>query len=207
MDHPSILSGIAAVQFLAAASPGPTFIVVSSHAVGQSRRRCFLVVGGVLLADLLWAVLAASGLGLLMLRYPATHAVLPVAGAAYLVWLGGRMLLGAMRAGTAARIDAAAPGAAGTTMRNGFLTNLLNPKSIAYYSSLFVVMIPADPPPWLFAAAVVSALLVSAAWWIAVALFFGTTPVRRAYERARRGIDAAMGGVLVCLGVRLALSR
>lgn len=207
MDHLSILFGIAVVQFLAAASPGPTFVVVSTHAIGASGKRGLPVVGGVLLADLLWAVMAAGGLGLLMLRYPAIHAVLQLAGAAYLVWLGGKLLLSATRRHNAARIDGTASPATGQALRNGFLTNLLNPKSIAYYTSLFVVMIPADPPPWLFAAAVVTALLVSAAWWLAVALFCGAPPVRRTYERARRGIDAIMGGVLVCLGVRLALSR
>ncbi len=84
---------------------------------------------------------------------------------------------------------------------------MINPKSMAYYTSLFVVMIPQDPPAWLFAAVVATALLVSAAWWIAVALFFAVPPVRRLYERARRSIEAVMGGLLICLGLRMALSR
>jgi threonine efflux protein len=48
---------------------------------------------------------------------------------------------------------------------------------------------------------------VSAAWWIAVALFFAVPPVRRLYERARRSVEAVMGGLLICLGLRMALSR
>jgi len=209
MHAMSIILGIAAVQLLAAASPGPTFVVVSRYSIGESRRRGLLVVAGVLLADLTWAVLAASGLGVLVLRYPAIYTVLQIAGAAYLIWLGGKMLVGVTRKrDDAARIGGGAPSASACeAVRAGFLTNMTNPKSIAYYTSLFVVMMPPDPPLWLFAAVVTSAVLVSAAWWIAVALFFAVPPVRRAYERARRGIEAVMGGVLVCLGVRLAISR
>ncbi|MGD0143462.1 MAG: LysE family transporter [Rhizomicrobium sp.] len=204
----SILFSIAAVQLLAAASPGPTFVIVSRRSIGESRRRGLLVVCGVLLADLSWAVLAASGLGVLVVRYPAIYTGLQIAGAAYLIWLGGKMLIGAMRRQYATQIDGdALADSASKVVRAGFLTNMTNPKSIAYYTSLFIVMIPAHPPVWLLAAAVGTAVLVSAAWWTTVALFFAVPPLRRTYERARRGIEATMGGVLVCLGVRLAISR
>ena len=84
---------------------------------------------------------------------------------------------------------------------------LANPKSIAYYPSIFAALFPPDPPAWLYAAGVGTAVLVSGVWWTSVALFFAMKPARRAYERARRAIDAVIGGVLVCLGVRMALSR
>jgi threonine efflux protein len=118
------------------------------------------------------------------------------------------MLISATRKRAAARIGGGAPSASACqAVRAGFLTNMTNPKSIAYYTSLFVVMMPPDPPLWLFAAVVFTAVLVSGVWWIAVALFFAVPPVRRAYERAQRGIEAIMGGVLVCLGLRLMFSR
>ena len=207
MDHVSILLSIAAVQLLAAASPGPNFIIVTSSSIGESRRRGLLVVCGVLLATLTWAVLAACGLGVVIVQFPAIYTVLQLTSAAYLIWLGGKMLIGVARNRYAAQTNGQARStSAWQAVRTGFLTNMTNPKSIAYYSSLFVVMIPPDPPLWLFAAAVGTALLVSAAWWVAVALFFAVAPVRRSYERARRGIDAIMGGVLVCVGLRLAVT-
>jgi len=208
MHYLSILLGIASVQLLAAASPGPTFIIVSRYSIGESRRRGLLVVAGVLSADLVWAILVASGLSVVILRYPAAYTVLQFAGAAYLIWLGSRILLSLMRkqAGKHAE-DGGSAASAAHAVRDGFLANMINPKSMAYYTSLFVVMIPQDPPAWLFAAVVATALLVSAAWWIAVALFFAVPPVRRLYERARRSVEAVMGCLLICLGLRMALSR
>jgi threonine efflux protein len=66
---------------------------------------------------------------------------------------------------------------------------------------------PSDPPAWFLAAAVGTALLVSGLWWCTVALFFAIPRLRQAYARARRGLNAIFGGLLVCLGLRLAFSR
>jgi threonine efflux protein len=208
MDYVAILLAIAIVQLLGAASPGPSFIIVTSYAVAGSRRSGLLVACGILSATLVWALLAALGLGAFIARFPAIYTALQLAGAGYLIWLGGRMLVSALRARAGAREDLSpAPVSAWQAVRAGFLTNMTNPKSIAYYSSVFVVMIPQGAPGWLFVAAVAVAFSVSAAWWIALATAFSVASVQRAYRRARRGIDAVMGGVLICLGARLVLSR
>jgi threonine efflux protein len=208
MDYVTILFAIAAVQLLGAASPGPSFIIVTSYAVAGSRRSGLLVACGILAATMVWAVLAALGLGAFVTRFPAIYTALQLAGAGYLIWLGGKMLVSAIRARATARADLnPTPVAAWEALRAGFLTNMTNPKSIAYYSSVFVVMIPQGAPDWLFVAAVMVALSVSAAWWITLAAVFSVTRVRRIYDRAKRAIDAVMGGVLICLGARLVLSR
>lgn len=203
MDDWAVLLSIAAVQFLGAASPGPTFIIVSSYSISESRSRGLLAASGVLLATLTWALLAACGLGVLMAHVPAVHTALQLASSIYLIWLGGKMLLSVVRN----RYGALSTRRAITTsrlrpFRDGFITNMTNPKSIAYYTSLFVVMLPSNASSWLFGAAVGTAFLVSAAWWISVALFFATGPVQRSYARARRAIDAVFGGLLVSAGVR-----
>jgi threonine efflux protein len=207
MDNIGILLTIAVVQLLAAASPGPTFMIVSNASIAGSRRLGLLAVCGVLLATLTWALLSAIGLGVVIARLPALYTALQAAGALYLVWLGVKMLMTALRQRETLANDQVATMSAREALQFGFLTNILNPKSIAYYSSIFVVMLPSHASPWLFAAAVGTALCVSAIWWISVVLFFASKPIRQAYRRARRWIDAAMGSVLIGLGVRLALSR
>jgi threonine efflux protein len=164
-------------------------------------------VCGVLLATLTWALLAAIGLGVVIARLPALYTALQVAGALYLIWLGVKMLVTALRQREALANHQVPSMSAREAVRYGFLTNILNPKSIAYYSSIFVVMLPSHASSWLLAAAVGTALCVSAIWWMSVALFFASNPIRESYRRARRWIDAVMGAVLIGLGVRLALSR
>jgi threonine efflux protein len=189
MDNVAILLGIAAVQLLGAASPGPTFMIVSNASMTGARRVGLLAVCGVLLATLTWTLLAAIGLGAVIARIPGLYTVLQVAGALYLAWLGARMLVTALRQREASANHQVLSMSSREAVRSGFLTNILNPKSIAYYSSIFVVMLPSHASSWLFAAAVGTAFFVSAIWWISVALFFACIEPIPASLPARPPLD------------------
>ncbi len=210
MDTVSILLGIALVHLLAISSPGPTFVVVMRYAAAGDRRSGLLVATGVCLATLTWASFAATGLGALVSRYPTAYAVLQYAGAAYLIYLGGKLILGFFRSGgTSAAETAAVPAPPGgwRAVAAGFLTNISNPKVIAYYTSLFGVMIPAGTSGGVFLGVVLTVLAVSAAWWSAVAVLFSAGAIHRGFLKIRRYLDGVMGGLLVAIGLRLALSR
>jgi RhtB (resistance to homoserine/threonine) family protein len=200
------LASIALIQLLGAASPGPNFFVVTSYSLAGSLRRGLLAVTGIVAGSLCWALLAAAGLGVLVTAMPSLYAALRIAGAAYLIWVGVKMLFSASRSrGGVSELDAVDTD--WQVVRAGFLTNMANPKSIAYYSSIFVAVFPADPPAWLFWAAVSTAVGVSAAWWISVATLFSLMPVRRGYERFKTKINTVLGVALVCLGLRMAILR
>lgn len=206
----SILAGIALVHLLAISSPGPTFIVVTRYAAASDRRSGLLVAVGVCLATLTWATFAAGGLGALVAKYPAGYAALQYAGAAYLIWLGAKLLWGFFRSRKAAEAQAKPeekPAGGWTAVAAGFLTNISNPKVIAYYTSLFGVMTPANPTQGLFLAIVATVLLVSAFWWSGVAMFFSIPAVHRRFLRVRPYLDGLMGGLLVAFGVRLVALR
>ena len=206
----SVLAGIAVVHLLAISSPGPTFIVVTRYAAAGDRTAGLLVVLGVCLATLTWASFAAAGLGALVAKYPTGYAALQYAGAAYLIWLGAKLLWGFFNPGDGAdgpRAPSDRPAGGWTAVAAGFLTNISNPKVIAYYTSLFGVMAPANPSQGLFLAIVATVLLVSGLWWSGVALFFSIPAVHRGFLRIRRRLDALMGGLLVVIGLRLLALR
>ena len=206
MNQVTILAGIAAIHALAIASPGPTFAVVMSYAVKGDRRAGLLLSFGVVLATLTWALAAAAGLGTLLASFPLAYRGLQLIGAAYLTYLGAKLLIAITRhKGPAAPHAASEPVSGLEAIRAGFITNITNPKVVAYYASLFGVMIPAGAPGWLFWSAVAVVVVVSAAWWIAVTLFFTVPTVSRAYVRAKPGLDVIMGVVLIALGLRLAV--
>jgi threonine efflux protein len=104
------------------------------------------------------------------------------------------MLIGALRKAPITVTQAPRPASGWRAVRAGFLTNISNPKIIAYYASLFGVMIPQNAPDWLFLAAAGTALLVWAIWWSFVKLFFAIPLIQRGYVRVRRQMDAVMGG-------------
>lgn len=208
MQYFGILAGIAVIHFFAISSPGPTLFVVAGHANAPNRDAPFFVVLGVVCATLVWSSFAAAGLGALVNSVSWLPLAIRVAGGAYLAWFGFKMLRSAWKGHGAIDIEDAPQNVAPlAALRTGFITNISNPKVIAYYVSLFGVMIPAQAPAAFYAAAVLTAVIVSTAWWSAVALFFRLPAVRRVFARVRRGFDAVVGGALLVFGIKLISGR
>ena len=204
MNHLLQLLAIAGVLFLGVLSPGPNFAIVTSTAMTVSRRAGILTGLGLAAASCTWALLAVAGIGLVLARFPAIAVAVRVAGAAYLVWIGIRMLLGAAgpmpEAGRTATSVAAA-------IRKAYLVSMTNPKAIAFYGSILGVMVPTAAPRWFDVAIVAIAALVSAAWYCSLALLFSQAATRRVFARGRTAIDTVMGLVLIGIGGRLLLGR
>jgi Putative threonine efflux protein len=146
------------------------------------------------------------GLGVLLTKVAWLYDAIRVVGAGYLMYMGIKMLLGARRPYAALEIDTAqytttpAP-------RVGLLVSATNPKAAAFFGSFFITVLPSQAPGWVLVAAVVVVTVVSFAWFSTLAFMFSTDRVRACYAKVRRPIDAAMGAVLVGLGLRLALVR
>lgn len=204
MSNLAVLAGIAGIHILAIASPGPTLAAVLSHAVHGNRRAGFQLALGVVLATTVWATAAAAGLHTALASVPTLYHALQWAGAAYLIHLGVRMLAAAFRPAAARHDEAPRRSISGwQAVRAGFLTNITNPKVIAYYASLFGVLIPSTAPVWLFWASVATVIAVSGLWWSGATLLLTQELVRRAYRRFQPKFDVLMGVALIALAVKL----
>ena len=143
------------------------------------------------------ARLAASHLAFTSLKW---------AGAAYLAWLGVRMMLKPRE-----RFDL---GEGGTGQRvgggfaRGLATNLLNPKIGIFYVSFLPQFVPAHAPaaPFMFGLACLHAVIGTA--WLSL-LVLATRPLRTVLTRPGvvRWLDRVTGGVFLAFGVRLALAE
>jgi RhtB (resistance to homoserine/threonine) family protein len=197
------LTGIGAVQLMAAMSPGPAFLVVTRISVGEPRRVALAAAFGVANAALFWAIAATLGVHVLLAEAAWLYGILKLAGGTYLIWLGIQAWrhAGALATSTSNALSMNCWQA----WRLGFSTNLANPKVIVFYGSIFVALFAPNTPSW----ARIAALLIVAAnesWWFAlVALLFSSRPAQAAYRRARRWIDRATGAVMVIFGFRLIL--
>lgn len=206
------------VWILAVISPGPDFIVTARYATARSRRHGIAVGLGVSSAILVWAVGSMLGLTVLFTRVGWLYDVIRVAGAAYLLYLGGRMLWSSWRRGrgtaadrgaetsvhpSAGAVDAPPAGGLVRAWRVGFLTNIGNPKAAVFFGSLFSSLLPAHAGLGLRGTAVALMVVLAAGWFTAVAALFGLGPIARGYAHARRWIDRVTGTVLVALAGRL----
>jgi threonine/homoserine/homoserine lactone efflux protein len=185
-------------------TPGLDTAMVLRTAAVEGTRRAALAALGVVCGCLAWGAAAALGLGVLLAASQSAYTVLKWAGAAYLAWLGIKLILRPR-----SKLDLAAGGARrGDWWLRGFLTNLLNPKVGVFYISFLPQFVPPHVPaaPFVFLLAAIHTVLGAA--WFAL-LIAGVAPLKRWLSRATvvRWLDRATGAVFLAFGARLALER
>jgi leucine efflux protein len=117
--------------------PGPGTFCILNCTARNGIRGGFASVAGLMLADAMLMFLAAAGVAALLKANPAAFRVMQYAGAAYLVWLGLKLLLARGEASGVVPFSSAAD------FRRGFLVTSINPKAIVFYMAFFPLFI--DP--------------------------------------------------------------
>jgi len=203
LNHANTLLALAGVLLLSVASPGPNFVIVTSTAVAS--RRAGVVTGlGLAAASGSWALIAIAGLSLILAHVAWVDTVLRLAGAACLIWLGSKMILTAREP---LRVPAQTVTSGWAAAKKGYFVSMTNPKAVAFYGSIFAVMVPADAPTWLYIAVVVLAAAISCAWYCGMALLASHPAVRRFLVRRKAALDTLGGLLLIGLGGRMLAGR
>ncbi|MFG2301335.1 LysE family translocator [Actinacidiphila glaucinigra] len=192
---------------LVAAAPGPSTVLIIRHSL-RSRRAGFATVLGNETGVLVWGLCAAFGLTALLAASQLAYDVVRIAGAAVLVWFGVQALRAARRGPdperAAAGEDAAVtPWAA---YRAGLGMNLANPKAAVFAMSFLPQFVPSGAPQLPAMAGLAALWAVYEVGYYGVYVWF-VDRLRSVFGRAavRRRLEAVSGGVLVALGVRMAL--
>ncbi|OZI78444.1 LysE family translocator [Bordetella genomosp. 2] len=196
-------------------TPGlDTALVLRTSAI-EGGRRAMLAGLGICAGCLVWGVVAALGLGSLLAASQTAYDVLRICGAAYLFYLGVKLLWRAVQGHPpAAAAGPAAPPAShwsGTGAQwflRGCLTNVLNPKVGVFYVTFLPQFIPAGVDVLGFSLLLAGLHALMGVLWFA-ALVAATRPLSRWLQRGSvlRGLDAVTGGVFVAFGVKLVMER
>jgi threonine/homoserine/homoserine lactone efflux protein len=167
--------------------------------------RAMLAVAGIVAGSLIWAGFTLVGLAAFFAVLPLLQTMLRIAGAAFLIYMGIQL----MRRPAAEPVTggAEANASAARAMFRGFATGVLNPKSLAYFGTIFVLFVPADASTAYRASAFVIVLLDGILVYGAMAMLFSTGPARSLYLAVRRPIDRVCGAIISTFGLRLMLHR
>jgi threonine/homoserine/homoserine lactone efflux protein len=200
----AVAFGTALLLWLAALiTPGPDFAATAHASVLGSRRAGLAVAGGVTVGMAGWATASLFGLHAILFAFTELALAVRFAGAAYLVYLGLRLIWSARHASTTVSV-LSTPLPAGAAFRRGLLTNLANPKALALFGSLFAVLVPADAPNWFSVGLLLAILVTTGGWYTLVALALSTSGFTAGYRRFERAISVVTGVVFVGVGGRLA---
>ncbi len=195
---------------LAVISPGPDFVMAVRNSIVHSRRAGLFTALGFGLGVMVHVTYTVLGLAAVIASSIVVFSIIKYAGAAYIIWLGCQALRssGFEKSAVDQSLQAAhKPLSDFAALRAGFLTNVLNPKATLFFLAIFSQIIaPQTPVYWQAIYGVTCAVMVTA-WFSGVAFALTQGRVRNAFLRATKWIDRTCGGLMIALGIKVALTK
>ena len=187
-------------------TPGLDTLMVIRNAARGGWRDGLLTSFGICCGLFVHASISAAGLSVILLGSARAFTALKLAGALYLVWLGSQSLISAWQA-KGIRLPEVGSHAfrPWQSLREGFLSNVLNPKPIVFYMAFLPQFIdPARSPlgQSLFMAGLHFA--IATVWQGLLVLLVDRARLWLADPRVSRGLDGIAGLILLGIGARLA---
>lgn len=188
------------VSLLVICTPGQDTALTIRNTLAGGRGAGIATAIGVAAGQATWTVATAAGLAVVLMASAPFFLALRLAGATYLVYLGIRTLT---RLGKHQTAPARLGGRARRALAQGFLSNLSNAKMVAFFISLLPPFAGPRPSFALLLLLGLNFSLLTLAWlagYAAAVERFGGW-LRR--SSVRRALDAALGVVLVGLGLKV----
>jgi len=201
------LLAFTATAGLLTVTPGLDTALVLRTAAVDGGRRALLAGLGICLGCLVWGLAVSVGLGGLLTVSRWGYDALRLAGAAYLIYLGARLLTRPAPSLELPSLPERA-GRAPSWFVRGLLTNLLNPKVGIFYVTFLPQFIPGGVPVTGFSMLLAGIHALEGMLWFGL-IVLATRPLTRWLRRpgVAKGLDRAAGLVFVGFGVGLLLDR
>ena len=188
----------AILVFLALPGPG-TFALLTSTAKGGLRAGAAATLG-IIVGDQVLMWLAVAGVAALLAAYPVAFKLVQMAGAAYLAFIGLKLIFAKTGAASPIRIEPR------HYARQAFVITLLNPKAIVFYMAFFPLFI--DPAQHrgavTFLAMAATIAVITLAYGLTLCAFANAVSGHvRTHHRLARGLEKLAGIFLVAFGIKL----
>jgi RhtB (resistance to homoserine/threonine) family protein len=192
-------------------TPGPDVLYIVTHSLRSGVRAGVVAALGINAGCFVHIFAAALGVGALLAASSVAFTVLKWLGAAYLVWVGVKLLVS--RPGAQQDLNAMARAQAAVPLKSvftgGFLTNALNPKVAIFFLAFVPQFIAPDAEHKALSFIAlgtlfnVNSVFVNAGWAVAAAWM----ATHRSVQAGMEWLDRAAGAMFVAFGLKLALSE
>ena len=205
----SLLLTICALHFVAQLSPGPDVLLIAKSSASTSRANTLKIILGISVGIVVWVVLTLLGFTVLMEQFSWIQQVLMLLGGVFLARMGWAMLNGGLKTlKQETNLDdgqlLAAPDSKNHFLL-GLLTNLSNPKTLIYFSSVFSLALSSSASAHLKTQL---AVIIPIQTFLVFALFMlimSMPKIKAAYQRSGSYIDIISGGLFLIFAIWLGL--
>lgn len=202
------LALFSATVFVLNATPGVDMAYTMASTMRGGWRQGVAAALGIAAGCVVHTLAAALGLAALLATSAEAFTLLKLVGAAYLLYVAWGMARAGLRPAAAAA-SVQAPQAWWRTVRQGFLTNALNPKVALFFLALLPQFISADAPSKTLAFLFLGAWFIVQGLVFLLALIALVAPLRHAAPRpwVGRSLNLGGAGLFTLLAAKLALTK
>ncbi|WP_367110694.1 LysE family translocator [uncultured Psychrobacter sp.] len=207
---------ITSVHLLAAASPGPDFVLVSRETLTKGRCTGLICSLGITLGLAVHIIYSVLGLAAVIAHSQPLLTAIKWLGGAYLIYLGWQGIQARPKAPAKLvdnhSLDQSAYSLSQTpsstestfaTLRRGFFCNVFNPKAPVYFVAIFTLVLSPDIPLWQLSIYGVWMMVLQMAWFSTVVMLLSIPAILRRFQRFEHWIDRVLGTAMIVLGLNL----
>ncbi|WP_213610271.1 LysE family translocator [Pseudoalteromonas sp.] len=201
----SLWFSLALVCMMGAMSPGPSLAVVLKHSLNGGMKNGMLAALSHGFGVGLYAAASLLGLGALMLQFPTVYQFLVYLGAAYLAYLGLKILFSKPN-DSELQVQKSAVSSS-KALQDGFAIAFLNPKLAIFFLALFSQFI--DPENLTLNIGIIMCLtvfVIDTGWYLLVALLTEVSKKRFGFTKQNVWLDRLLGMVFIALAIRVIVS-
>ncbi|OTG61582.1 threonine transporter RhtB [Acinetobacter sp. ANC 3903] len=203
----SLLLTICALHFVAQLSPGPDVLLIAKSSASTSRANTLKIILGISLGIVVWVVLTLLGFTVLIQQFPWIQQVLMLVGGLFLARMGWAMLNGGLKnLQQATRLEDNAPSGtadAKNYVLQGLFTNLSNPKTLIYFSSVFSLALSSSASTHLKTQLAIIIPIQTFLVFTLLMLILSMPKIKTAYQRSGSYIDVISGGLFLIFAIWL----
>ena len=201
----SLLLTISLLHFVAQLSPGPDVLLIAKSAASTTRANTLNIIAGISVGIVVWVVLTLAGFTMLMQQWPWIQQVLMVLGGFCLAKMGWAMLKGGLASfQQEANLEA---GVQAPQAKNYFLlglfTNLSNPKTLIYFSSVFSLALSSSADASLKTQLAFLIPIQTFLTFVLFMLIMSMPKIKALYQRSGSYIDIISGGLFLMFALWL----
>ena len=223
---------ITSVHLLAAASPGPDFVLVSQQTLAKGRRTGLICSLGITFGLAIHIIYSVLGLATVIAHSQPLLTAIKWLGGSYLIYLGWQGIqakpkkpseLANSEEPTDSVIDVSQAAPTEQTpllptkkssinsdstfaiLRRGFFCNVFNPKAPVYFVAIFTLVLSPNIPLWQLSIYGVWMMVLQMAWFSTVVMLLSIPAIHRRFQRFEHWIDRVLGTAMIVLGLNLIL--
>ncbi len=203
---------LTSIHLLAAMSPGPDFVLVSSQTLTKGKKvglYCSLGITLGLSVHILYSIL---GLATVIAHSAWLLTVIKIIGGSYLIYLGWQEIRSKAKPPIknnqpTAKNPPLTKSVIKSSVKKGFFCNVFNPKAPIYFVSLFTLVLSVDMPIWQLTFYGVWIMLLQMAWFSTVVILLSVPTINRKFQSHAHWVDRVMGVAMASLGLNLLFKR